>query len=281
MMLVAALPLSSTVRAVDTDPFGLHAKEALQPLAKRLQTHDQTELIMVLDELAPGPEADRNAHAVAELLRAGQTDVVTDHALAALARLRSREGRDVSILFLRHRRPEARYRAYEALALLHDTRDLGLVAQGLRDSAPQVRGDAARQLGELRARGASADLLRALELGVHEASGAIGKVGDAASLERFNAQLGKLPLTEMLDGYANYLERPDLPDSSKLHIIAVLEEVSGGVVKDFLNTWLTRPRPNASPQLQQAITASVARIVRQDIGTPAARAGTGSTEARP
>jgi hypothetical protein len=68
----------------------------------------------------------------------------------------------------------------------------------------------------------------------------------------------------MLAGYGNYLSRPDLPDSCKLRIVAALEEVSGSVVKDFLNDRLTRPKPNTSPQLQQALTVAVARIVRGD-----------------
>jgi hypothetical protein len=263
-MVLAALASPAAVQGADSDLFGLHGKESREPLAKRLQTHDQTELIMVLDELAPNSDGDRNARAVAELLRAGQPDVVTDHALAALARLHSREAHDVLVGFVRHRRPEARIRAYEALALLRDARDVSVIADGLRDSAPQVRGEAARQLGELRAQSATADLLRALELGVHEAAPAIGKMGDVDSVERFGAQLGRLPLPVMLAGYANYLSRPDLPDSCKLRIVAALEEVSGSVVKDFLNDRLMRTKPNTSPQLQQAITVAVARIVRGD-----------------
>ncbi|MET0385430.1 MAG: HEAT repeat domain-containing protein [Polyangiales bacterium] len=259
---VAVVVPPSMASATETDWFASHASTLNQPLAKRLQTHDQTELIMVLDELSPGADTDRNARAVSDLLRSGQTDVVTDHALDALARLRSREGRDVLMGFLHHRRVEARMRAYSALAELKDSRDASVIALGLRDSAPQVRSDAARRLGELRARSAAPDLQRALELGVNEASAALGKLGDAAALERFTTQLGKLPLPVMLEGYANFLERPDLPDASKLAVIAALEEVSGSLVKDFLQARSARPAPNTSPQVQQAITNSASRVLR-------------------
>ena len=110
----AALP--GAARAIDADLSSLPGRDAAQPLSTRLQTHDQTELLMLLDELAPGADADPNSRAVAELLRAGQPDVVADHALDALGRLKSREARSVLTTFTRHRRPGARARAYSALA---------------------------------------------------------------------------------------------------------------------------------------------------------------------
>ena len=146
----AVLLPASPAHAIDAELLPSQPKEPAQPLAKRLQTHDQTELLLLVDELAPGADTDSNVRAVAELLRAGQPDVVTDHALDALARLGSREAREVLIAFTRHRRPQARRRAYTALAQLKDGRDamvLSVLTQGLRDSAPEVRNNAARWLG--------------------------------------------------------------------------------------------------------------------------------------
>lgn len=267
----AVLSPAQPARATDAELLPSQPKEPAQPLAKRLQTHDQTELLLLLDELAPGVDTERNVKAVAELLRAGQPDVVTDHALDALARLGSREAREVLIAFTRHRRPQARRRAYTALAQLKDGRDasvLSVLTQGLRDSAPEVRGNAARWLGELRVREAASDLQRALELGVTEAAGALGKVGDAASVDRYTTLLGKLPLPVMLSGYANYLERSDLPEATKLHIIAVLEDVSGSQVKDFLSERHKTPVKNGTPKLQQAIDSSLTRV--RSVPPPAA-----------
>jgi HEAT repeat protein len=260
LMLCDVCVCAATAAAADGDMFATASKEAAQTLPKRLEARDQTELIMLLDELGPGPDADRTARTISEFLNAGQTDVVTDHALDCLARLGSREAREVLTTFTKHRRPEARMRAYTALAKLKDARDVNLLAEGLRDSAPEVRENAARLLGEAHARDATETLLRALSAGVRSAAGALGKVGDAGSVDRFGAALGHLPLAIMLEGYGNYLERPDLPDPVKLHIIASLEEVSGAVVKDFLIAQLQKPLLANNPKLKQAIEATASRI---------------------
>jgi hypothetical protein len=173
---------------------------------------------------------------------------------------------------------EARRGAYLALARIADPRDVKTLGEGLRDSSPQVRNSVASVLGQLPFAPGDAglgsrevraaivdDLLRALVLGVYEAAGTIGKLGDADSVSRLTAQVGKLPLQVLLAGYANYLERRDLSDKVKLQIVAVLEDVSGGVVKDFLTAWSAQSEHrSASPELQKAIATAAARVRRLD-----------------
>jgi HEAT repeat protein len=161
---------------------------------------------------------------------------------------------------MRHRRAETRSRAYAALALLKDPADAASIAQGLRDSAAEVRATSARALGELRASDTAPLLLRALGRGVTEAAPALGKLGDAASVDEFGKYLGKQSLAVMLAGYANYLQRDDLPEAVKLHIVAALEETSGGVVKSFLSDLLLNKKMVRSQKLQRAIIATIARI---------------------
>jgi hypothetical protein len=235
-------------------------------------------LLIALDELSASAESDRNSRAVADLLRAGQPDVVTDHALDALSRMKSREARAVLAAFCRHRRADARVRAYTALANLRDSRDFPIIIEGLRDSAAPVRSQAAVLLGQLQVKEAVPDLLRALELGVHTAAAAIGKLGDTASVQSYGKQLGRLPLPVMLEGYAQYLERPaiDIAESVKLEIIANLEQVSGATVKAFLNARVQTPGKNTTPKLQQAMLTSAGRI-RVDDPTP----NTGAQEQQP
>ena len=252
---------SGVVRAVDAELLQLPGRDAVEPLASRLTTHDQTELLILLDGLRASAESDRNSRAVADLLRAGQPDVVTDHALEALARMKSREARAVLTLFCRHRRPDARVRAYTALASLRDSRDIPVLAGGLRDSAAAVRSQAATLLGQLPSTTeVVSDLLRALVLGVHTAAGAIGKLGDAASVATYSQQLGRLPLPVMLEGYAQYLDRADIPESVKLEIVASLEQVSGATVKAFLNVRVQAPGKHTTAKLREAMLTSAGRI---------------------
>jgi HEAT repeat protein len=254
---------TGVARAVDAELFRLPGRESTQPLAARLQTHDQTELLIALDELNANADVDRNSRAVSDLLRAGQPDVVADHALDALARMKSREAHAVLITFSRHRRADARVRAYTALGNLRDARDIPILIEGLRDSSSQVRAQVAVMLGQLQAVPALPDLLRALPLGVHQAAVAIGKVGDPASIEAYSKQLGKLPLPVMLEGYGQYLDRSDIPESAKLQIIAELEEVAGASVKAFLNARIQNPSKNTTPKIQQAMVMSAGRIVAE------------------
>jgi HEAT repeat protein len=243
---------------------GAPGAERIVPRAggiQRFQTSDQAELLLSLDELAPeDPDAHQEARAVSELLAAGQVDVVTDHALESLGRLGVREGRDALLTFTHHRRVEARRRAYIALARLKDQSLVATLSEGLRDSAPEVRASAAQALADLRASSATPLLLRALARGVTDAAPALGKVGDEASVEQYNAFLGRQPLHVMLAGYANYLQRDDLPESVKLRIVAVLEDVSGAAVKSFLAEQLSKPKTSRSPQLQRAMSAVLNRV---------------------
>jgi hypothetical protein len=196
---------------------------------------------------------------------------VADHALDALARMKSRESRGVLITFTRHRRADARARAYTALGNLRDSRDFPTIIEGLRDNAPQVRAQVAVLLGQLQVVQAVTDLLRALPLGVHQAAAAIGKLGDVASIETYSKQLGKLPLPVMLEGYGQYLDRADIPESAKLQIVAGLEEVSGATVKAFLNARVQNPGKSTTPKLQQAMATSAGRIVAEPATTAPAQ----------
>jgi HEAT repeat protein len=177
---------------------------------------------------------------IAALLRAGQPDAITDHALASLERIAEPSSIDVLTEFTRHRRAGARRRAYEALAEIEDRRVAPLLEQGLRDSDRSVRAAAADSLGDIGARGSLDILFRAFERGVIEAAPAIGKLGDERSVARFTEHLGQQPLSVMLDGYAEYLHRADIADATKIEIVVRLGEVSGRLVRQFLQQEIAR-----------------------------------------
>ncbi len=186
---------------------------------------------------------------LAELLRSGQSDVVTDAALEALQRLAVPQGIEVLTEFTHHRRSGARRRAYAAIAAVREDRRVpALLEQGLRDSDRSIREECAQALGRIGARGSLEMLFRAFERGVLGASESIGRLGADADVARFNAFLGRLPISVMLGGYDQFLQRRDVSDAVKIDIIGRLREVSGRMVCQSLLTYRdTLPPPGRQP----------------------------------
>src|SRR5690606_9786452 len=141
------------------------------------EVREALDLLSVIDHPSVVPH-------LAELLRSGRSDEVTDQALVALKGLAHPSSIDVLVEFTRHRRARARRLAYQALAAIEDRRVPELLEQGLRDSDRSVRATAARDLGEIGARQSVDTLFVAFDRGVVEAAIAIGKLGDRQSLGR-------------------------------------------------------------------------------------------------
>ena len=186
---------------------------------------------------------------LAELLRSGQPDAITDRALEALRGLADPASMEVLTEFTRHRRAGARRRAYAAIAGIEDRRAATVLEQGLRDSDRSVRAACALALGAIGARGSLDVLFVAFERGVVEAAVSIGKLGNDGSVERFTAHLGQQPLSVMLSGYEQYLRRNDISDATKIAIVNRLGEVSGRAVREFLTQYLaTMPAAARAPR---------------------------------
>lgn len=231
--------------------------EDLETIVARLRSTSPDEVREAIDLLSV---IDRREviPPLAELLRSGQPDAITDRALEALRGLEDPSSIEVLSEFTHHRRAGARRRAYAALAAIEDRRIPSLLENGLRDSDRTVRASCALALGTIGARGSLDVLFRAFERGIVEAAVAIGKLGNDGSVERFTAHLGQQPLSVMLSGYEQYLRRSDISEQTKIAIVNRLGEVSGRAVREFLSVYLaTLPeggaaRPSASRRGQSA-----------------------------
>jgi hypothetical protein len=276
--LFAVLAFGPSVHAGERD-------ENVRAPLLRLESASEAELLTGLEDLPKHTPRTRPAllaalGGVAKLLSAGHSDPVTDRALATFGTLSAPApqaagaapsiaaselpaGAVSSLLaFTHHRRAVARALAVQALANVAG-RDAKLrrdVADGLSDSAPEVRAAAARGLRELRATEATPRLLKAFARGVPEAAVTLGSIGDAASLTAYTEQLTRAPLDVMLSGYERYLLRPDLNDKAKLEVVAKLEDLSGEPVLRFLSGLARQAQP--SPALKQALLAASARIAK-------------------
>ncbi|HJL18894.1 MAG TPA: HEAT repeat domain-containing protein [Sandaracinaceae bacterium LLY-WYZ-13_1] len=231
-------------------------------IAARLESSDPDEvreaidLLSVIDHPSVIPP-------LTELLRSGRSDEVTDRALMALRGLGHPSAIDVLVEFTHHRRARARRLAYQGLAAIDDRRIPELLEQGLRDSDRNIRAAAARALGDIGARRSVDTLFLAFDRGVVEAAIAIGKLGNRGTVEQFTEYLGDVPLSVMLSGYHEYVRRDDIPDEVKMEIVNRLGEVSGPMVRQFLQRYLdtfpTRGRASRS-RLRQNVVDTLRRI---------------------
>lgn len=239
------------------------------------QVREAIDLLSVIDHPSVVPH-------LATLLRSGRSDEVTDHALTALRGLAHASSIDVLVEFTHHRRARARRLAYQALAAIEDRRVPPLLEQGLRDSDRNVRATVARSLGEIGATGSVDTLFVAFDRGVVEAAISIGKLGDRRSLTRFNDHLGRMPLSVMLSGYGEYLRRADIPDEVKIDVIGRLGEVSGPMVRAFLQRYLDT-FPTRGAAARSRVRTVVIDTLRRIPGSANAARGTvvpaGSPEA--
>ncbi|MFT5357420.1 MAG: hypothetical protein ACI9KE_004655 [Polyangiales bacterium] len=208
---------------------------------------------------------------LAGLLRSGRSDIVVDKALDALRGLGHESAIEVLTEFTNHRRASARRRAFQALSAIEDGRVAAIIERGLRDSDRSVRGVAALALGEIGATSSLGTLFVALERNVIEAAIAIGKLGNAASIERFDGFLGNEPLGVMLSGYDEYLRRDDVPIEAKTAIVERLGETAGVMVRQFLQNYLrwfpVRSRNRELLALRDLVNETIQTIPETSTGT--------------
>ena len=231
----------------------------LPTVLPRLQSTNPDEVRAAIDQLTVINDA-QCVPPLAELLRTGQPDAVTDRALDALRAIHHASSIEVLTEFTHHRRASARRRAYRALAAIEDRRIPALIEAGLRDSDREVRSAAALALGAMGSRSSLDLLFRAFDRGVIEAATAIGQLGNAGSVERFDAYLGRVPLSVMLGGYESYLRRPDIDEETKIGIVTRLGEVSGQQVREFLASYAGTFSDRDRSRLRTTVTDTLLRI---------------------
>ncbi|MCG8558096.1 MAG: HEAT repeat domain-containing protein [Proteobacteria bacterium] len=246
-------------------------------LALRLRSADVAGQKQAVDQLCRLGRASEPVRVLDAFVREGQSDELTDHVLDALGRIGRVEAIPVLSLFAQHRRTAARRRAYAALGRIRQGRVrqgraryggvVPLLLQGLRDSDPGVRTAAALALAERDASGHVGTLFVALERGVFAASKAIGRLGDAASVERFTRYTGRIPLRAVLAGYEQYLARSDLDDQAKLSIVAALRELATPTARTFLQSQLSRLPRVGHPRLKAAMGSAIRRIRKTPLRT--------------
>ncbi len=250
---------------------GQNQELSLREAREALQSADPERVSEGLEAIANYPSAE-SVQAVIDVLRRGVTDTVADKAIETLGQLGRAECIEELSNLLRHRRFAARVEAVESLARITDPRVRGLIESGLHDSQPEVRAASAVALGQINARSSVGLLFRAFERGVPEAAEAIGRLGsaedavsadpahDAEDPRRTSRRLTlsmwvtHAPISVLLSGIGQFMNRRDIPVPVKVKIIERLEQrAASAAVRDFLQRWVqARPRGYAGADLVRA-----------------------------
>jgi HEAT repeat protein len=162
---------------------------------------------------------------------------------------------------VRHRRPEIRVRAIEAIAAVQPPEAQGPLVTALSDGNADVRTAAATALGEIGAAGALEPLFLALDHGNMSASLAIGRAVPSRDAGRLASYLGKIPFHSLGPALGEVIKRNDVTESEKLALVARLEEVGTGEVKSFFNDLMAATSGSLSPAVSRAILRAIQEIV--------------------
>jgi HEAT repeat protein len=159
-----------------------------------------------------------------------------------------------------HRRPQIRLRAIEAIVATRPPGAEHALTTALSDSDPAVRSAAATGLGELGATSALEKLFLALDRGNLEASGAIGKIIAPGHVKRLAEYLGKVPFHYLGPALAQVFQRADVAESTKLELVARLEEVGTVEVKGYLGDLISSAGQSLSPTVSRALLHAMQEI---------------------
>jgi HEAT repeat protein len=208
-----------------------------------------------------------NARAVpplADRIRRGLPPELLDAALDTLLVLSRPESGPILFELTAHRRPEVRLKAVQAIVASEPRGADRVLVSALSDLDPAVRAAAALGLGQLGARTAIDPLFHALDRGVAEASTAIGQLATAEQVTRLLGYLGRIPFDALTPALSEILARRDVPQRTKLDVIARLEETATPEAKAFLQEFVASlpepPRRGRPDPVRQAAEEAILRI---------------------
>ena len=227
----------------------------------KLQSPNPEEVMYAVQVLAASGSR-RAAGPLADLLRTGPRNDVTNSIIQALGSIGDVKSIPILIEYLGHRRPDTRVASIWALESFDDQRVTTALENALRDSDSQVRSTAALALGK-RGKAASVPILfLAFDRGVTDSAISIGQLGTPADAKRLAGYLGRSDVRILLPGFDEFLRRADFPAASKLEILNQLFELAGPEVRRFAVAYKASFPPDTKAD-NNKLYKMVSRMVRQ------------------
>lgn len=224
-----------------------------------LDTTDRDQLRAAIEAIGASGN-DRAIGALAARIRKGLPHELLDLAVQTLTVMANPDAGPILFELATHRRPEIRLEAIEGIIACRPRGADRALATALSDSHPPVRSTAASGLGQIGARGALDSLFLALDRNILEASQAIGQLAQPADVQRLVGYLGRTPFDAMTPAFNEILARRDVPERTKLDLIARLQELATHEVKVFLQEFVASLPEGEQSAVRRAAEDAILRI---------------------
>ncbi len=227
--------------------------------AADLKSTDQAKIRAALDEIRLAGKAGGGAFVtpIVDLLHTGLTPELAQAALDTLGDLEAESASPTIAEYTQHRNLRVRQAATKALVKTKGPAAVRALQHALSDQDGMVRGVAANGLGQLKAKGAVADLFLALDHRVNEASASIGMVCSAQECEQLSTRIGKIPFDVVTSGIEQALFRSDVPDDTKIKLVGRIRELGTQEANKFLKETFKKWPPSGSARVKQALDQAV------------------------
>lgn len=245
------------VQAAPVETGGL----TLEEIAVMLSSNNPDEVVMAIESsaLLRDPSA---AALLLERVRAGLPPDMLEAALDALAVLNSPASRDVFIQMSRHRRESVRVRSVRALGSQRSPESEAALVVALGDAASSVRENAAEALGKTANTSSLGPLFLAFDRGVLNAGRSIAKLIPDDQVGRLTGLLGRVPFSSLTFVFDLLLSRRDLPEDTKLALVAQIAELGTSDARGYFEALRTKLPEDATARLRKAIDDAASRIAQ-------------------
>lgn len=193
-------------------------------------------------------------------IRAGLPPALLSTAVMTLMAIGHPDAGPVLAELARHRRPEVRQAALEALGLIGGPRAEAALVAGLTDSHRDTRAAAATGLGQAGSAASIEILFKALERGNMAAAASIGQLVPPGDLGRLLDYLGKLPLTTLGPALTAVLTRKDIPKRARLQAVGRLQELATPEVKTYFGNLMAEHAAELPQAVSRAVIAAIGAI---------------------